>query len=141
MPGNMLKGAIIGTGFWANYQVPAWQELEGVQIIAAYNRTVSKANAIAEKFGIPAVYDDVETMLDKEKPDFVDIITDVDTHAFVVAIVGKRRGNIDDRHSRKCRLCIFWFGNNGTRRDHETGDDKQQHQSPVQKFLFNKWVH
>jgi D-apiose dehydrogenase len=81
MPVNMLKGAVIGTGFWANYQIPAWQELDGVRIIAAYNRTISKANAIAEKFGIPAVYDDVQTMLEKEQPDFVDIITDVDTHA------------------------------------------------------------
>ncbi|MEP7375121.1 MAG: Gfo/Idh/MocA family oxidoreductase [Chitinophagaceae bacterium] len=81
MPADMLKGAIIGTGFWANYQIPAWQELNGVQITAAYNRTLSKAKTIAEKFGVPAVYDDVQTMMEKEQPDFVDIITDVDTHA------------------------------------------------------------
>ena len=77
----MLKGVIIGTGFWANYQIPAWQELEGVLIVAAYNRTLSKATTIAEKFGIPRAYDDAEAMLEKEQPDFVDIITDVDTHA------------------------------------------------------------
>ena len=77
----MMKGAIVGTGFWANYQIPAWQELEGVQIVAAYNRTVSKARDIATKFSIANVYDDVAIMLDIEKPSFVDIITDVDTHA------------------------------------------------------------
>ena len=76
----MLKGAIIGTGFWANYQVAAWKELEGVTIVAAYNRTIAKAQTIAGKFGIPSVYDDVEKMLVIEQPDFVDIITDVDTH-------------------------------------------------------------
>ncbi len=86
----MLKGAIIGTGFWANYQVPAWQQLEGVLIVAAYNRTLSKANVIAEKFGIPLVYDDVEEMLEKAQPDFVDIITDMDTHhAFTIMAAQK----------------------------------------------------
>lgn len=76
-----LRGAIIGTGFWANYQIPAWQELEGVELVAAYNRTLGRAQAIADKFGIGRVYDDAEAMLDEVKPDFVDIITDVDTHA------------------------------------------------------------
>lgn len=77
----MLRGAIIGTGFWANYQIPAWQELDGVMITALYNRTLSKAKTVAQKFGIPSVYNDVTEMLKQEKPDFVDIITDVDTHA------------------------------------------------------------
>jgi len=86
----MLKGAIIGTGFWANYQIPAWQELGGVQITAAYNRTITKAKVIAEKFGIPAVYDDVQIMLENEHPDFVDIITDVDTHAALTIMAAKK---------------------------------------------------
>ena len=25
-----LRFAVLGTGFWANYQIPAWMELEGV---------------------------------------------------------------------------------------------------------------
>jgi predicted dehydrogenase len=88
----MLKGAIIGTGFWANYQVPAWQELEGVTIVAAYNRTIVKAQTIAEKFSIRPVYDDVEKMLDTEQPDFVDIITDVDTH-HAFTLMAAKKGN------------------------------------------------
>ncbi len=79
-----MRGAIIGTGFWANYQIPAWQELEGVEIVAAYNRTRSKAEAIAQRFGIPNVYDSVDELLQKEQLDFVDIITDVDTHPIFV---------------------------------------------------------
>jgi predicted dehydrogenase len=76
----MLRGAIIGTGFWSHYQVAAWKELQGIEIVAAYNRTLSKTQALASKFNIPAVYDDVQLMLNKEHLDFVDIITDVDTH-------------------------------------------------------------
>ena len=75
-----LRFAVIGTGFWANYQIPAWMELDGVELVAVYNRTRNKAEAIARKFNIPAVYDDVSQLLENERLDFVDIITDVDTH-------------------------------------------------------------
>jgi D-apiose dehydrogenase len=74
-----LRCTIIGTGFWANYQIPAWLELEGVEIVALYNRTKSKAAAINEKFKLNAtVYDNCNALLQNEKLDFVDIITDVD---------------------------------------------------------------
>ena len=89
-----MKGAIIGTGFWSNYQIPAWQELEGVQIVAAYNRTPVKAKAVADKFNIQHVYDDVITMLDKEKPAFVDIITDVDTHHRFTLLAAEKGINV-----------------------------------------------
>jgi predicted dehydrogenase len=89
----MLRGVIIGTGFWSNFQIPAWQELSGVTITALYNRTFEKAKAIGEKFGISNIYDNVETLLEKEHPDFVDIITDVDTHAYFTKLAAER--NID----------------------------------------------
>ncbi|MCH6256129.1 Gfo/Idh/MocA family oxidoreductase [Puniceicoccaceae bacterium K14] len=75
-----LRFAIFGTGFWSNYQIPGWLELDGVECVAAYNRTKSKAQAVASKFGISNVYDDAATLLENEDLDFVDICTDVDTH-------------------------------------------------------------
>ena len=42
-----LRFAVIGTGFWANYQIPAWQELEGVELVALYDRTKAKAEGLA----------------------------------------------------------------------------------------------
>jgi predicted dehydrogenase len=75
-----LKFAILGTGFWANYQLAAWLEVGGVECVALYNRTRSKAEKMAQRFGVPRVYDDAEAMLANEQLDFVDIITDVDTH-------------------------------------------------------------
>ncbi len=83
-----LRGAIIGTGFWANYQIPAWLELPGVEIVALYNRTKGKAESINEKFSLNAgVYDDINSLLFNEEIDFADIITDVDTHAHFTAII------------------------------------------------------
>jgi predicted dehydrogenase len=85
-----LRFAVLGTGFWANYQIPAWQELPGVELVAVYNRTRHRAEAAAARFGVPAVYDDVERLLDSERLDFVDIITDVDTHAPLTRLAAAR---------------------------------------------------
>jgi len=76
-----LKFAVMGCGFWSKFQIAAWKELEGVELVALYNRTKAKAEKLAEEFDVPSVYDDAEEMLEKESLDFVDIITDVDTHA------------------------------------------------------------
>jgi predicted dehydrogenase len=75
-----LKFAILGCGYWSQFQIGAWQELEGVECVALYNRTKSKAEDLAKRFSIPHVYDDAEEMLRNEKLDFIDIITDVDSH-------------------------------------------------------------
>ena len=89
-----LKFAIFGTGFWANFQIPGWQELAGVKCVAAYNRTKSKAEIIAAKFGIPSVYDDASQLLANEDLDFIDICTDVDTHLFFTGMAAKKGLNV-----------------------------------------------
>jgi predicted dehydrogenase len=81
---NKLKFAVLGCGFWSKFQIGAWSEIEGVELVAVYNRTISKARAIADYYKVPHVYDNAEDLFKKEQLDFVDIITDVDTHAFFV---------------------------------------------------------
>ena len=81
---DRLKFAVLGCGFWSKFQIGAWSELEGVELVAVYNRTFSKAQKIAEYFNVPRVYDNPEELFSQEKLDFVDIITDVDTHAHFV---------------------------------------------------------
>jgi predicted dehydrogenase len=75
-----LRFAILGTGFWARYQLAGWCELPGVCCVALYNRTRAKAEALAGEFNVPAVYDDAGALVSREKPDFLDVITDVGTH-------------------------------------------------------------
>src|SRR5687767_11078352 len=87
---NPLRFAILGTGFWSYFQLAAWYELEGVECVALYNRTRSKAEELASKFHVPAVYDDVEALLDREKLDFVDIISDISTHCRFVKLAAAR---------------------------------------------------
>ncbi len=84
-----LRFAIFGTGFWARFQLAAWRELEGVQCVALFNRTVAKAQQLAAQFDIPAVYGDAEALLKAERLDFLDIITDVETHPRFVEMAAK----------------------------------------------------
>ena len=85
-----LRFAVIGTGFWANYQIPGWREVDGVELVAVYNRTRSRAEAIAHKFNVASVYDNVSELLENEELDFVDIITDVDTHATFTEMAARK---------------------------------------------------
>jgi predicted dehydrogenase len=84
-----LKFAVLGCGFWSKFQIGAWSELDGAELVAVYNRTRSKAEKIADYFKVPRVYDSPQELFKKEKLDFVDIITDVDTHATFVEMAVK----------------------------------------------------
>ena len=75
-----LRFAVFGAGFWAPYQLSGWRQVGGVRVVAIYNRTLGKAEAIARQFGIPAVFDDPERLLREVRPDFVDNITEVGGH-------------------------------------------------------------
>lgn len=86
-----LRFATFGAGFWANYQLPAWLEVPGVECVAIYNRTLARAQKLAERFGITGVYDDPEKLLANEELDFIDIITDAATHSQFVHLAARHR--------------------------------------------------
>ena len=44
------------TGFWSNYQIPAWKELEGVEIVAVCDHIPKMAEEVAGKFKVRKVY-------------------------------------------------------------------------------------
>lgn len=87
----MLRFAMFGTGFWSRVQLAGWRELPGVECVALYNRTRSKAEALARSFDIPAFYDDPEELLRSETLDFIDIVTGVDTHSRFVHLAAAHR--------------------------------------------------
>jgi predicted dehydrogenase len=86
-----LRFAIFGAGFWSHVQLAAWRELKDVECVAIYNRTRTKAEALAKKFNVGSVYDVAEDLLRRERLDFVDIITDVDTHSQFVHLAAKHK--------------------------------------------------
>jgi predicted dehydrogenase len=77
-----LRGALLGCGQVSHHQLKAWAQIEGVEIVAIYNRTKSRAEERAREYGIPLdhVYDDYLELLEKEDLDFVDIATIPQVH-------------------------------------------------------------
>jgi len=84
------KIAVFGCGFWSTFQIGGWLELPNVEIVALYNRTLSRAQERAKEFNIKYFYNDAEELL-KNHPEIevVDIITDVDTHSEFVHLAAK----------------------------------------------------
>ena len=84
-----LQFAVLGTGFWSHFQIPAWFEVGGVELAAVYNRTLARGEQVAAKFGVPKVYDSAEELLRSEQLDFIDIITEIDAHAPLVHLAAQ----------------------------------------------------
>jgi predicted dehydrogenase len=73
---------VLGTGYWANFQIPAWQSL-GVEVSGVWNRSFDKAKTAAEKFGIKNVYENLEEAF-ASSFDIADIITGPEVHEKLV---------------------------------------------------------
>jgi predicted dehydrogenase len=87
---SRLKGVGLGAGYFSRFQYEAWTRIPEVEIVAIYNRTEHKARAMMDEFGIPRYYADWREMIDREKPDFVDIITSPETHEEMCAYAARR---------------------------------------------------
>ena len=71
---------MIGAGFFAAFQADAWRRMDSAHIAAVADAAPGRAREFAAQWGIPRAYQDAEEMLDKEKLDFVDIVTRPSTH-------------------------------------------------------------
>ena len=75
-----LRGVAIGAGYFAPFQYEAWTRIPEVDIVAMSDRVEARAATILARYGVARSYDDWRAMIDREAPDFVDIITPPDTH-------------------------------------------------------------
>lgn len=89
--GRRLRFAVFGAGFWTRAQLAGWGEAGGVECVGIYNRTRSKAEAMARDFGIPSVYDDPAELIRDLEPDFVDNITEVGGHVPLSLLCARHR--------------------------------------------------
>jgi len=90
----MLRGALIGCGFFAVNQLHAWRDVEGAEIVALCDRDPARLETAGRNFGITRLYADAEEMLAREAPDFVDIATTVPSHRPLVELVGRHRVSV-----------------------------------------------
>lgn len=91
----LLDGGLIGCGFFAQNHLNAWRDLSardpGARIVAVCDTDPAKAQAAAERFGIPRWYRDAAEMLDRERLGFVDIATTMGSHRALAELAASRR--------------------------------------------------
>jgi predicted dehydrogenase len=86
-----MRVAVVGAGFWARYQVAAWGELPGARCIAICDSNREKAERLAASAGVARVYEDAATMIATERPDLLDIVTNVPSHGPLVRLAATHR--------------------------------------------------
>jgi predicted dehydrogenase len=86
----VMRFGFIGAGYFAPYQLAAWRELGLARCVAICNRTRHRAQALADQFAIPHVYDDPAVMLGEQQLNFIDIATAPETHSALVRLIADR---------------------------------------------------
>jgi predicted dehydrogenase len=89
-----LRFAVIGCGFFAQTQLHAWQEIEGVELAAVCDIDADKVRQAAQTFGAHHFYTDAAEMLAQESLDFVDIITTPPSHCPLVELASSHKLNV-----------------------------------------------
>jgi D-apiose dehydrogenase len=82
---RVLRGALIGCGYFGRIQIEAWRRMADVEIVAACDVDLHKAREVARR-----AYTSVEELLEAEKLDFVDIATRPETHLDLVQAAVER---------------------------------------------------
>jgi D-apiose dehydrogenase len=87
---SKLRVATIGAGYFSQFHHDAWARMEDVALVAICDRDIDKARDFAERWNIPAVYEDAVAMLDAARPDLVDIATPPTTHLELIELAAER---------------------------------------------------
>ncbi len=85
-----MKFAVIGCGFWSNFQISAWYELDGVELVAVCDSDLAKANQFAKRFKVKSVYQTADELFKNEDLDFVDIISGVNSHLDLIRMAASK---------------------------------------------------
>lgn len=85
-----LRVAVAGAGWISGFHCAAWKALSGVELAAICDPVLERGRARAREFGIPRAYADLAVLLDRERPDAVDIVTPVATHAPLARLAAER---------------------------------------------------
>jgi len=82
--------AVVGCGFWSQFQIGGWKEFADAQVVAVVDKLLPRARQRAEQFGIPHFYENTDDLFRNHEIDAVDVITDVDTHSKLVIAAAAR---------------------------------------------------
>ncbi len=87
---DILRVAVVGSGYFSQFHYEAWSRIGDARMVALASHDPESAAARAAAFDIAGVYDDVGRMLDRERPDLLDIVTPPETHLDLVRAAAER---------------------------------------------------
>lgn len=75
-----LRIAIVGTGYIAQFHARAISEVAGLQLVAACDTNLARAEAFAKAWNVPKAWNSLAKMLESDRVDCVHILTPPDLH-------------------------------------------------------------
>ncbi len=88
---TMLRGALIGCGFFAVNQMHGWQDVSGAGIVAICDRYPERLRIVGDQFGIERRYTDAAALFADGGFDFADIATTVGSHRALVEMAAANK--------------------------------------------------
>lgn len=86
-----LHVGLIGCGFFAENHLATWSSMDDVVLAAVCDIDLKKARSAAERHKAGAYYGAAAEMLARERLDFVDIATTMESHASLVGLAASRK--------------------------------------------------
>ena len=86
-----LRGALIGCGFFAQNHLHAWRDIGGVRLVAVCDNDLQKARKASADFGVLQAYGEAVELFERERLDFVDIVTTMPSHRALVELAARHR--------------------------------------------------
>jgi predicted dehydrogenase/nucleoside-diphosphate-sugar epimerase len=78
--GSKRRVALLGAGYIADWHAQALRSVGGVEVVAVCDYSLSRAQALAGRFGIARVFGSLDAMLAAEKLDAVHVLLPPDRH-------------------------------------------------------------
>ena len=128
----MLKLCTLGAGYFSQFHYRAWQRIGSVQLAGICDRNAGAVDQIGALFPSARCYTDLETMLDREQPDVLDIIVPPSAHLDAIRSATDRGINV---------ICQKPFC--GTLDDARRAADMAEHAGTMlivhENFRFQPW--
>jgi len=86
----VYRSAILGCGPRAAYHIEGYNGIDTMMLVAACDMNAERRRDYGARFGIPALYEDLESMLAAEKPDILHIVTPPRVREEPIALAAER---------------------------------------------------
>jgi predicted dehydrogenase/nucleoside-diphosphate-sugar epimerase len=80
---DIIRVAIVGAGYIADFHANAIQQLDGVELVSVCDQNLSKAKGFTDRWSIPSAHDSLSSMLTNEKLDAIHVLVPPDWHCSV----------------------------------------------------------